>query len=103
MQGLQDMYATYADEGFVVVSVVVQDEDGNLPSPDDAALWQDELGLTFIVLADVDGTFWPAWDPDGVLPTTTVVDADGVVHWYEAGGTAEEQDQIEAIVVDALP
>ncbi len=97
------MYTTYAEQGFVVISVIVQDESGNAPTPDDAALWQDELGLTFVVLADADETFWPAWDPDGVLPTTAVADPGGRVLWYEAGGTTDEQAQIEAIVVAALP
>lgn len=103
MQGLQDMYETYADQGFVVISVVVQDLSGDTPTPDDAALWQDELGLTFVVLADINGEFFPTWDPEGVLPVTAVVDPEGVVLWRKAGGSDAELGEIEATVEGALP
>lgn len=103
MQGLQDLYETYADEGFVVISVVVQDLSGDLPTPDDAALWQDELDLSFVVLADVDGTFFPVWDPEGVLPVTAIIDPEGVVRWRRAGGSEAELEEIEATVRAALP
>ncbi len=103
MQGLQDMYETYADQGFVVISVVVQDLSGDTPTTEDAALWQDELDLSFVVLADVDGEVFPVWDPEGVLPVTGVVDAEGVVRWRKAGGSDAELEEIEATVVGALP
>jgi len=53
------------------------------------------------VLADVDGDFYPLWDPDGVLPVAYVIDQDGVVAWSEAGG-AGGLDEMEAQVVALL-
>lgn len=103
MQGLQEMYETYADQSFMVVNVLVQDLSGDTPAPADAALWQDELDLTFVVLADVDGEFFPVWDPEGVLPVTAVVDPEGVVLWRSAGGSDAELAEIEETVVGALP
>ena len=73
------MYETSADQGLVVISVVVQTESGDTPTTEDAAYWQDELGLTFMVLADV----------DGMLPTTAVVDPAGVVRWHDVGGSED--------------
>jgi hypothetical protein len=57
--------------------------------------------LTFPVLADVDGEFYPLWDPDGVLPVAYIVDRDGVVAWAEAGGSGgltEIEEQVVAIL-----
>jgi peroxiredoxin len=83
------------------VSVVVQDASGLPPDSDDAALWADGLGLTFPVLADEDGEFYPVWDPMGVLPMAYVIDQDGVVAWAEAGG-AGGLEEMEAQVVTLL-
>lgn len=74
---------------------------GNVPDVDDAALWAEGLGLTYPVLADTKGTFFPTWDPDGVLPMAYIIDADGVIARAEAGG-AGGLDQIEATVLGLL-
>lgn len=68
---------------------------------DDAALWADGLGLTFPVLADVNGEFYPVWDPEGVLPVTYIIDQDGVVVWAEIGG-AGGLDDMEDLVAELL-
>ena len=60
---------------------------GEVPTAEDAALWQEGLELTFPVAADVDGSFAPVWDPEGVLPMAYILDRDGVIIWREAGGT----------------
>lgn len=31
------------------------------------------------------GTFWPVWNPEGVLPVTYVIDRDGVISWADFG------------------
>ena len=67
--------------------MVAQDALGGAPTTDDAALWADELGLTYTVLADVDETFYLVWDPLGVLPVAYIIDRNGVVAWGEAGGS----------------
>lgn len=55
------------------------------------------------MLADVDGEFYPLWDPEGVLPVAYIVDRDGVVAWAEAGGSGgltEIEEQVVAILID---
>ena len=81
--------------------MVAQDGSGQIPDPEDAALWADELGLTFPVLADVDGDFYPLWDPTGVLPMAYIIDRDGVIVWAEAGGSGG-LEEIEGTVLDLL-
>jgi len=81
--------------------VVVQNAVGGAPTPDDAATWADGLALTFPVLADPTGSFFATWDPAGVLPVTTIIDADGVITWTEAGGV-DSLDAIEAEITALL-
>ena len=83
------------------MSVVIQDATGGVPDADDAAIWAEGLGLTYPVVADVDASFQPVWDPDLVLPVAYVVDRDGVVTWGEIGG-AGGLDEMEAQVLSAL-
>lgn len=83
------------------ISVVIQDGVGATPNVEDAELWASELGLTYPVLADVDGEFFPVWDPDVVLPMAYIIDADGVVAWAEAGGSgglAEMEEEVLALL-----
>ena len=101
VQGLEDLYQDYEDQGFVAISVVAQDGAGQIPDSEDAAEWADELGLTFPVLADADGTFFPIWDPELVLPVAYIIDQDGVISWAEAGGAGglpEMESQIVALL-----
>ena len=91
------LYQTYGDDGFAPLSVIVQDIAGETPTSDDAALWAEEMALSFPVLADSTGAFFPVWDPDGVLPITVIIDQDGVVVWYAPGGADELADIEETI------
>lgn len=95
------LYGSYGDQGFLPVSVVVQDRIGETATPEDAALWAEGLELSFPVLADVDGEFFPVWDPAGVLPVTYVIDRDGVVVWAELGGAGGLED-LEALLQTLL-
>ena len=101
MQGIEALYQSYGAQGFLPISVVAQDGGGQLPDPEDAALWADELGLTFPVLADVDGEFFPLWDPLGVLPMAYIIDQDGVIVWAEAGGSGG-LEEMEIIIQGLL-
>ena len=101
MQGLEPLYAEYGADGFLPISVVGQDRRGLTPTQQDAELWATELELAFPVLADVDGTFWPVWNPREVLPMAYIIDRDGVLVWKEAGG-AGGLGEMEAVVVETL-
>jgi hypothetical protein len=83
---LEDLYQEYNPEGFIPISVVIQDSSGYPATAEDAALWADELELTFPVLADSTGSFNETWNPDLVLPMAYIIDKDGIVVWAEAGG-----------------
>jgi len=82
----------------VPISVVGQDARGGTPDADDALEFAEELELSFPVLADAEGEFWPVWNPDSVLPMATILDADGVVIWSEAGGSSGIEEMAEIVV-----
>ncbi len=87
MQGLEGLYQDKADDGFEVISVVVQDARGGTARVADAELWASGLELTYTVVADVDGEVFQTWDPRSVLPMAYIIDQEGVVTWAEAGGS----------------
>lgn len=83
------------------ISVVVQNGSGGPPTTSDAALWAEQMELTFPVLSDPTGSFYATWDPDGVLPVAYIIDREGVVAWGEAGGAGgleEIEAQIKALL-----
>jgi len=49
---LQDLYDTYAAQGFVVMTLLGENEYGETPSLSDLQRWADEFGLNHPVLAD---------------------------------------------------
>ena len=83
------------------ISVVIQDGVGGPPDVDDAELWASDLGLTYPVLADVDGDVFATWNPDVVLPLAYILDEDGVVRWGEPGGSGR-LDEIQSTVDELL-
>ncbi len=83
------------------ISVVVQDARGDLPKPEHARQWAEQLGLTYPVLADPEGTFYEVWNPLQVLPVAYVVDSEGVVAWAKAGGAGGLME-IEAQILRLL-
>jgi len=70
-----------------------------LPTSEDAELWASGLGLTYPVLADVDGEFFPEWDPDEILPMAYIIDQDGVITWKEPGSHSVEAIEDEVLLL----
>jgi len=81
--------------------VVVQDARGLAPDPEDADLWAEDLGLTYTVVADEGQAFFPAWDPEGILPVAYLIDEDGVVAWREFGGDLDAIEEQVSALLDA--
>lgn len=101
MQRLEGLYEEYGDQGFEPVSVVGQDLQGGTPTQQDAVDWAEQLGLTFPVVADINGEVYPVWDPENVLPMTWLLDRGGVIAWENAGGVgdlSEIENQVQALL-----
>lgn len=72
----------------------MEDQQGDLPSVEDAALWRDTLELGFTVLADTEQTWADVWARNGDRHTYTVVDTDGVVTLHLYGSTSGTLDTL---------
>jgi hypothetical protein len=94
---LEDLYQEYNPEGFIPISVVIQDSSGYPATAEDAALWADELELTFPVLADSTGSFNETWNPDLVLPKVVHILLDGTPEGVEIPKVIQKMIEIEGV------
>ncbi len=84
---MTDLITTpYADKGVRVIQVLVQDPSGNAPSQSFCDSWVSTYGLTNVELRDADGVT-QRYFPDNSLPSTIIVDGDGVIQFRENGET----------------
>lgn len=101
MPSMQLVYDEYRDRGFEVVAVSV-DEDPGLRQPDGAirgmvADFVERYGLTFPVLVDPTGGTERLYGVDA-LPTTFLIDRDGVIRVREVGGRYwDREPQVDMI------
>ena len=86
----------------MIIDVLVEDLYGGRPTVEDAANWKAELGLTFPVLADTEGSFFSTYGSGRDVFVFYVIDRDGVISWKstrEGSDTLERiQDEIERLV-----
>jgi peroxiredoxin len=64
----------YADQGFVYVTILSQDFEGNPPDDEDLNAWADTFGIALPVLSDADAAYTSAAVPDAQYPGLFVVD-----------------------------
>ena len=88
----------------MVIDVLVQDLYGGTPAVEDAAEWKAGMGLTFPVLADVEGAFFSTYGSGQDVFVFYVVDRDGVIAWRalrEGADTLEDsRAEIARLVED---
>ncbi len=102
VQGLDEWWDE-AERDVVIVDVVVQNENGDGASVEDAARWQDDRGISdWVVLAAGDTDWVDIWgNPDSdtyVQHSYTVIGRDGRVAWHATGYTGtRHEDIIEAL------
>ena len=79
MPAIQQVYKEYRDEGFTVLAVNSQEQDARV------AAFAEQLGLTFPILMDRDGSVFDDYRVTA-LPTTFFVDRAGVIQGVTTGG-----------------
>ncbi|MBN1937233.1 MAG: TlpA family protein disulfide reductase [Anaerolineae bacterium] len=84
MPDIQKVYDAYKDQGFVVLGINVG-EDAQHVEP-----FVQETGVTFPLLFDRDGQVMRAYRMRG-LPSTIIIDADGVIRTIHIGLIDQEQ------------
>lgn len=85
MPELQKVYRAYRDRGLQVLAVNVTNQD----DAQAAVKFSTQLGLTFPILLDLDGSVSRAYQLQA-LPTTYFVDRDGIIQDVVVGGPMSE-------------
>lgn len=85
MPAIQKVYEEYASQGFVVLAVNTAYQDDQAK----ALEFAEELGLTFPILWDLDGTTSNQYHLRA-LPTSFFIDANGIVQEVVVGGPMSE-------------
>lgn len=86
MQLTDRVTEVYRDQGVRVMQVVVQKADYSEPDIAYCNDWVDRFGLTNIELIDPTGVT-QVYFPGGSLPSTIIVDSDGIIRFRENGAT----------------
>jgi cytochrome c biogenesis protein CcmG/thiol:disulfide interchange protein DsbE len=81
MPAMQEVYEEYQDAGFVILAVNSTYQD----DPNDALAFVDELGLSFPILFDADGSVSHRYQ-SRALPTSFVIDQEGIIQEVVVGG-----------------
>ena len=80
---IQAIHAKFDGKGLIVLGI-------NNEDPAKVAQFATDKGLTFRTLSDPSGGVFDAYDVEGI-PTTVLIDAEGVVRRVYVGYTAEEE------------
>jgi thiol-disulfide isomerase/thioredoxin len=72
MPEMLDAYRAHRDQGFVILAIDVREDPARVRE------FADELGLTFPVLLDTDGSVTQRYQVRG-LPTSYFIDRDGII------------------------
>jgi peroxiredoxin len=83
MPAIQRVYDRYRDQGFTVLAVDLQEDDAQV------AGFAEEMGLTFPILMDRDGSVFARYRVMG-LPSTFFVDQNGIIQEVTVGGPMTE-------------
>ncbi len=83
MPALERTWATFKDQGLVILAVNLQE------SPEQVAEFADEFGLTFPILLDRDGSVFGLYNVQ-LYPTTFFIGRDGIIRDLIFGGPMAE-------------
>jgi len=94
-----DAWAQTSPDDVVSLTVVIEDNDRDPMTVDQAAVFQDGLDLSIPVLADVDGEWEDEWG--GTRHSYTVIDSDGTVVLHMTGSSGADLDALTEAALSA--
>jgi peroxiredoxin len=98
MPHLERLHATYRSAGFVLLGVSIDDD------PKQALAVAERLGVSFVILLDVDKAVSRRWDLR-TMPSTVLIDRDGQIRHvhrgYREGHEVTYDQQIRALLKEA--
>ena len=79
------LYSANKEHGFVILTVLMDDEMQRPPDQQDCRRWASAFRLTFPVLADTSRSVWRNYDDNGGVPLNMVIDRNMVIRYKRAG------------------
>lgn len=79
------LYQEYREQGFIIITVLIEDSQRNDADAEDCGTWADRYDLTFPVLYDVNNTVWNLYNEEGYIPLNLVIDKNFVIRYKQTG------------------
>lgn len=89
---LQALYEEYKDEGLMVITMLTQDAQNNVPDDADCSDWADAYGITHPVLADDQGFTFETMMEGYAFPFFMLLDEGMIVHDVREGASFSEEE-----------
>lgn len=99
--GLDVVYQALQPD-MIVLNVLVDDNDFEIPDQADAQAWRDEYELTYPVLYDESESFATRWTPSHTVPATWVLSENGRVAWSEGRTDSTRASEVRRVVEELL-
>lgn len=82
---LEALYQQYKNQGFIILTVLIEDATGGQPDAADCAYWADTYGLTFPVLYDVNYSVWYLFNTTNYIPLNLIIDRNMIIRYKDTG------------------
>ncbi len=81
---LESLYTKYKDQGFEIVQILYQDENGSSSDASDLKEWKEKYNLTFKVLSDPDSSTVNKYAVYAI-PLNVIIDKDFIIRYRKEG------------------
>jgi peroxiredoxin len=93
------LYKGLKDKGVVVLTVLVENADGNPPSAADLREWAGTFGLEFPIVGDTRGTVWGIYNEDDSVPLNLIIDRNLTIRYKQPGyNRVQVEDTLKRIL-----
>ena len=95
---METLWQDNKDDGLMVVTVLTEDAERNVPDEEDLTAWADEYGATHPILGDLEG-FAEGVMSDGLrYPFSLLVDRGMVVHTRDTGTRSISEEEMRELL-----
>jgi peroxiredoxin len=95
------LYKNLKEKGLIVLTVLVENADGNPPTIADLREWAGVFELEFPVLGDPQGKAWGLYNEDDSVPLNMIIDRDLTIRYKQAGyNRIQVEDVLKRILAE---
>ena len=98
----EQLYQMFKNNGFMLLTVLIEDDNGDPVDLYDCQEWARRYGLTFPVLADSDKDAWRIYAGEGYVPKNVFIDRNMVIRHVIIGYNSRSKENFENIISGLL-